>query len=474
MNHGITVTEQATSIGIPIVASIGIPFIPGAAPIQSAESPLPAGEPVLCTSWQEAVEKLGYSDDWKKYNICEAMYSHFVLYGKQPVIFCNLLDLDTMSSTATAADVPVLENRALLPLEAINDETLIVKEAGGTGSPLVKGTDYDTFYSGENLIIELLTASSAYGADAVFAGYRTVTPESVTPTVVATGVENIEKCMTSVGVVPDLIVAPGYSEDPVVAAVMATKAAGINTIFRAKALIDISSSAAGGAESYTAAVALKGTNNLVDENQILCWPKLRLGNRVFHMSTQLAGLIATVDTLNTGIPYESPSNKAFKANGMLLDSGQAINLTLAQANVLNANGILTGLNFMGGWVAWGNYTACYPINNDVKDIFIPVSRMFDWVGNTVVRTFWGRLDKPMNRRLIDNIVDTCNIWLNGIVGAGYLLGARVETREEDNPLTDLMAGIIRVRIYITPPSPAQEIVFMLEYDVRYVESALAA
>ena len=39
--------------------------------------------------------------------------------------------------------------------------------------------------------------------------------------------------------------------------------------------------------------------------------------------------------------------------------------------------------------------------------------MFDWVGNTLIRTFWSKLDRPMNRRLIDNILDTGNIWLNG-------------------------------------------------------------
>jgi phage tail sheath protein FI len=98
--------------------------------------------------------------------------------------------------------------------------------------------------------------------------------------------------------------------------------------------------------------------------------------------------------------------------------------------------------------------------------------MFGWVGKTLIKTFWGKLDKPMNRRLIDTVIDTCNIWLNGLVGNEYVLGARAEFRESENPLTDLMAGIIRIHIYITPPSPAQEIDFLLEYDVEYLTSAL--
>lgn len=67
-----------------------------------------------------------------------------------------------------------------------------------------------------------------------------------------------------------------------------------------------------------------------------------------------------------------------------------------------------------------------------------------------------------------------SIWLNGLVGSGYLLGARVEMLEDENPLQNLMAGIIKFHIAMTPPSPAQEIDFVLEYDASYVTSALTA
>ena len=88
--------------------------------------------------------------------------------------------------------------------------------------------------------------------------------------------------------------------------------------------------------------------------------------------------------------------------------------------------------------------------------------------------FRSKLDKPMNRRLIDSILDTCNIWLAGLVGTERLLGARAEMLESENNLLDLMAGILHIHIYITPPSPMQQCDFILEYDTSYVESALAA
>ena len=473
LNHGVYVSEQETSVSTPIVATSGVPFVIGAAPVQSAESPAAAGKPVMAISWGEAVEKLGYSDDWEAYPLCEFMYSHFQLFGCQPVIFCNILDPSSMKESVAAADIAVADHKAMLPIEAIDDATLVVKAAGGTGDAYVKDTDYSTYYYGENLVIELLADGQGYAAEEVNIAYNKVTPASVTDTEVATGLESIELCMTTLGVVPDMICAPGHSQAASVAAVMATKAAGINGLFRAKALIDIDSSSSG-ATTYDAAITKKGSNNFVDENEIVCWPMFGLDTYKFHASTQIAGLMAQVDTGNGGCPYESPSNKNIQCDRMILDDGTEVNLTLAQANMLNANGIVTGLNFMGGWVAWGNYTACYPGSTDVKDYFIPVSRMFDWVGNTVIQTCWNKVDAPMNRRLLDTIMDTVSIWLNGLVGSGYLLGARVEMLEDENPLQNLMAGIIKFHIAMTPPSPAQEIDFVLEYDASYVTSALTA
>ncbi len=294
---------------------------------------------------------------------------------------------------------------------------------------------------------------------------------------IAEGVAQVDACMTAVGVVPDLLLAPGWSQEPVIAALLAAKAAGINGLFGAKALIDCDSGE-GGVRDYSELTAYKNNNNFVDVNQIVCWPMVKLGDYRFHLSTQLAGLIASVDGGNGGVPYESPSNtnKKLQIDGCCLADGTEVNLTWDQVNLIAGSwGVVTAVNFLSlGWTAKGNYTACFPGNTDVKDQFIPVSRMFDWVGNTLIRTFWVKLDDPMNRRLIDTILDTCNIWLNGLVGSGYLLGARAAYLESENAETDLMAGILHFHIYITPPSPMQACDFTLEYDVNALSSALAA
>ena len=474
-NLGVHVYEKATAVSIPMVAEVSIPFVVGLAPVQSAVKPAKPNVPVLCTSWDEAVEKLGFSYDWKTYTLCEFIYSHFRLYGCQPVIFCNVLDSSGMRKAAEAAEHEVSEHRVTLPYATVSDDSLVVK-TGAEGDALMRDEDYSVLYDEgkDACIIELLETGNAYDAKTLHISRAELDPGQVTAADIAEGLSQVDACMTTVGTIPDLICAPGWSHNSVVAAVMAAKAAAVNGLFRAKALVDCDSGK-DGVREYSGLLSYKEKNNLVDENQILCWPMVRLGEYRFHMSTHLAGLMATVDAGNAGVPYESPSNKRFQIDGCCLEDGTEVNLTWEQVQlVAGSYGMVTALNFLSmGWTAKGNYTACYPANTDVKDQFIPVSRMFDFVTNTVIRTFWSKLDKPMNRRLIDTILDTCNIWLNGLVSQEYLLGARVEFREEENSLVDLTAGIIRLHVYLTPPSPMVECDFTLEYDAGYVTSALS-
>ena len=55
-----------------------------------------------------------------------------------------------------------------------------------------------------------------------------------------------------------------------------------------------------------------------------------------------------------------------------------------------------------------------------------------------------------------------------------ILGGRVEVLPEENPTTDLMDGIIRFHVYATPPGPARELDFIIEYDPAYLETLFSA
>lgn len=470
-NHGVFIAERGTAVSTPVAVETGIPFVIGLSPINVAEHPAAVGVPVLCTSFSEFADKLGYCDNWADYPLCEFAYSHFKLFGMQPAIFVNLLDPTTMNTSVAAADITLTNHKAALVAAAIDDDNLVVKQQGGSGTAYVKDTDYVVYPDEDGVMtVEVLSTGSCYSASKLNIAYKKVTPASVNASAVATGMETVDLCMTGLGLVPDVICAPGFSENSAVSALMAAKAESINGMFKAVALIDISTTAA---DDYSEVTTAKSNANLNSKMEIPCWPMCKLDTLKFHMSTLLAGVLASTD-YEYGAPYASPSNRSIPIDGLILADGTEVNLTLAQANILNANGVLTALNFMGGFKIWGNYTAAYPDSTDVKNYFIPIRRMFNWVGATLIRTFWAKLDGPLTRVLIDSVVDTANIWMNGLAGSGYILGGRVVYASEDNPDTSLMAGIIKLHVYMTPPSPMQELDFELEYDVSYVEAAFAS
>lgn len=474
-NFGIYASEKATSISTPIKADVGVPIFVGTAPIQAATSPGPVGRPILATSYDEAVAKLGFTKDWKTYTLCECIYSHFQLFGAQPAIFVNVLDPHQNATALTEQEYQVIDHRAEIPFETLLEQ-LSVKSASEEDAELTIDEDFTVVYDDGVCTIELLSGSEHYDTATILkVSGRKVVATNVNKENIIEGLNQVDACLSAVAIVPDLILAPGYSHESDVAAVMAAKAASISGLFSGKALIDISTKKEGGVTEYSELANYKSRQNLVSEDEIVCWPLVALGDDVYHMSVQLAGLMAITDYNNGGVPYEAASNLNYQMDRAVLEDGTEVDLTLEQANIVRTNGIVTALNFMNnGWVSWGTYTGCAPGNTDIKDYIYPISRTIDFVKNTVIRTFWSKVDRPLTRVLIDNIVTTCNIWLGGLVGSQQLLGARAVLESAENPLTDLMAGRVKIHIYLAPPPPMHECDFIVEYDVNYITEAFSA
>ncbi|NTU28851.1 phage tail sheath family protein [Brevibacillus sp. HB1.1] len=483
MRHGVYVREVPTSVLPPATASASLPVVFGTAPIHlSKRDKAPVNEPILCYSYAEAVEALGYNEDWKAYTLCEMMYSHFQLFQQGPVVFINVLDPAKHKKEVSDSSVSLVKGAATINQAGVLLPSLVVKLTSA-GQPLVKGTDYVAAFDNDgSIVINRIDGGAITESQTTLTvSYTQLDPTSVTSADVIggvdassgslTGLELVQQVFPRFRLLPGLLLAPGWSQDPVVGAVMKAKSTNINGHFRCMALLDIPTDTV---KKYTDAPAWKEQNNYTAETQAVCYPKLKLGDYVFHQSTQLAGVISTVDEKNEGVPYESPSNKPYQATGAVLDDGAEVLLGIDQANYLNGQGIVAPLNFVGGWKCWGNRTAAYPAVTDPVKSFIPVRRMFDWIGNSLILTFWQKVDDPTNKRLVQTVVDSVNIWLNGLQAAGYILGGRVEFLKSENPTTDLMNGTLRFHVFVTPPSPAEEIQFPLEYDPSYLGGLFAA
>ncbi len=474
LKHGINTYKDDTGIVAVQTAAVGIPFYIGAAPCHLGKGY--AGKPQYATTFSEAKELLGYSTEWRgadgspKWSLCQAMYAHFMLVGVSPAIFYNLYDPAKHKKSVGAGEFPLSDHVAELPLDAVINDNLIVKAEEG-GEPLILDVDYDVYYSDNALCVELLETSDKYmTADKLIIAYDEADISGITAQDVEMAVEEIEKCRSVVGIVPDLICAPGWSCNPTVASVMAAKAPSINGLFRAKAVVDLDT---GTADDYSKVLEAKTNGGYTSEDMIVCWPMVRNGDYIFDLSVIVCALIARVDSGNGDCPYESPSNKDVPLTGALTANGTEINLSLPQADIISVtDGIVTVIN-NGGWTLWGNYLACFPKISDVAKMFICTNRTQDWLCNTFINTFWQYIDKPLTPALRDAIINAYNSWLNGLTAEGKLYGGQIEYIQELNPLTSLMAGIFRLDTKAASPIPAQQIDMHIQYSVDMLTAAMA-
>lgn len=470
--HGVKASEVATSVITPVSTTAGLPVVFGTAPVHLTSDPKAyVNKPVICYSWDEAVAALGYSEDWDKYTLSEVMYSQFKLYGVSPVVFVNVLDPTKHKKSQKDTTGRAVSDHQLVVEAPVLLDTLAVKESSASEAAKL-GTDYTAAYDDDGkLVITLLEDGALYSKATLILEYDAVDATAVTSADIiggassdgtSKGLELLDQIYTMFSMVPGIVLAPGFSEDPTVASVMKSKALNITDLFRCIVLTDVDTAKC---KSYQDVNAWKKTNSYTGKNQVVCWPCVKNGDMVFHFSTHLLGVIGAMDAGNTDVPYQSPSNQDMQITGLCLKDGTEVMLSLAQANLLNSQGVVTAINFTGGWKSWGNYTGAYPSTTDVKDTFICVRRMFDWQYQTFILTYWQEVDAPLTPRLIKAIVGSERIRLNGLVSRGYLLGADISFLESENPTTDLLQGIIRFHTTMTPPVPAQDVEDILEYNV---------
>lgn len=477
MGHGVEVNEVPTGVKPPVKISAGLPVYFGTAPITSVDA-TNVNKPKLCATLADFEAAFGaLSDDFDSWTLHEAGKAHFSVYSVAPIVCVNVLDPANAAHKQNVADeAHVLVNGVvtLAPLGVI-ESSVVVKKAAAV---LVLNTDYTLAFDDDGfLVISYVAGGALIATDAITVSYDKLKPSGVVANDIVggyaagayTGLEVIEQVYPALRLVPGFILAPNWSSTPAVAARMAVKAASINGAFRAEALCDLTTDKATIAD-YSAAPAWKTANGFTSVDMVPLWPKFKNGDDVYHASTIMACVANVTDSDNDNIPFASPSNKPVIGTAAVLDDGTEVLLTRPQANTLNDQGIVTLLNGFNGWRLWGNRTAGYPASTDPKDTFIPIRRMFNWIGNTIILTTDANVDDPTNRRLIDLVNGTLTSFINGLIAVGALVDGKIEFRSDENPTTDLADGIVRWHVTLTPPSPGQELEFTLEYD----PSALAA
>ncbi len=478
-NHGVRVQEQATSLTAPIIGTAGLQVIIGTAPVNLAANPYKATNvPMIAYNFKEAAQQLGYSDDFKNYTLCQSMDACFRVFNVAPIILINVLDPTKHKKVNEDVTVKIESMQAIVQVKGILSDTIEVM-SGET--KLDAGTDYITTFNDDGyLIISLIAGGKGVGAvelnvksssidptkveeNDIIGGYNASTGEE-------SGIELIRHIYPKFGMIPGLLLAPGWSQKPNVGAVLAAKCEEINGVFTCECLLDMDCSA-DGATKYTDCNEWKNKHGYINKHAALLWLQVKVGTKQYAYSAIFGALIAYMDANNDDVPSLSPSNRLIGITGVCLEDGTEVNLDQTQANLLNGQGIITAIN-MNGWRSWGNNTACYPANTDPKDRWLCCRRFFSWWANHFILTYFQNVDDPSDYRLIESIVDSENIRGNSYVSQGKCAGARIEFNEDENPITDTLNGKIQFHQYLAPYTPAEDILNVLEFDPDMLSAAL--
>lgn len=479
-NHGIRIEEQATSIVAPITGSAGLQVVIGTAPINLAKDPYSVTNvPLIAYSFSEAASQLGYSDDFKKFTLCQSMDASFRIFNVAPIIFINVLDPKKHKKDNTEASVNVVAKQAKLEEDGILLDTLVVKDGATT---LAKNEDYITSFTDDGkVLVSLIEGSSHAGASTLTVKSTSIDPSAVkakdiiggydAATDKESGLELIRQVYPRFNMTPGLLLAPGWSQIPEVGIVLGSKCSEINGVFSCECVLDLDSSSTG-AKKYSAVGEWKNKNGYTNKHSIVLWPQVKVGKKQYAFSAIFAALTAYTDASNDDVPNLSPSNKMAKITGLVLDDGTEVTLDQNQANLLNSQGIITAIN-VNGWRTWGNNTAAYPGVTDPKDRWFCCRRFFSWWGNSFIMTYFQKVDDPANYRLIESIVDSENIRGNSYVSQGKCAGAKIVFEEKDNQITDILNGKIKFRQYLAPYTPAEDILNVLEFAPSMLAAAIS-
>lgn len=480
--HGVRVEEQATTMNTPVTGTSGLQVIIGTAPVHTRSNGKElVNRPVLANSYEEAVELLGYDDNWEKYTICQSMFAS-KSYNVFPIVFINVLNPETDVKELGTAEWDCSKKK-----EYVFSSGDVVRDSVRVSSGeevLSEGTDYIISVSDAGMItVSLLGGSSYYSSDKLSVDAKEISfdEDEMVMKVVGGYSSNSGKnsgisCVNDVfpmhQLTPGLILAPGFSHHPEVSVALQAATVNINGEFSANAVIDIDCSESGAVKCADFA-AQKEAQCVVSEQAIAVWPKVKSGERELYYSALYAAAVAYTDAANGDVPNLSPSNKSIAISAAILENGEEVRIDKQTANnYVNAYGGVTAINY-GGWKMWGNNTAAYPASKDPKDRWICARRFFNYYRNHLILTMAEKVDDLGNFRLIEGICDNENVWFNSMRSQLYVAGGTVSYNVDENPIGNIMDGHMVFHVKLATYLPAEDILFKLEFDPTILQDALA-
>ncbi|AMW99311.1 phage tail sheath family protein [Rummeliibacillus stabekisii] len=476
--HGVYSTETP-STEPPTVTKNGVQFVVGVAPIHLAKEPK-VNEIVIAESIDDVKKFLGYSDDFA-FGTSESAFASFEVAKVAPVVFVNVLDPEKHVTAEKTETVTITKNGAFLKSKRALLGTVTLKSIDDSKT-FIEDTDYTIAYDANYQAIIYPIASStnlATGVE-VKVTFKEVDVEAVTvsdilggydaSTSVTTGLELVRKVYPRYAVRPDILLAPGFSQNPIIKTALEAKTANISGVFKARTFTDIDTKTA---KTYEQAQSWKEDNLYTDMRNTVLWPKVKKDGKILNYSSYLAAFrSAQIANDEDNLPVESFSNKEIGVDAFVLEDGTEVYLEHEEANALNGAGIVTGLQWGGVLRSWGNNTALYPKSVVAQDRFSMVRDALDWYANSFITEFFDKVDDLTNMRLIESITDEENARLSVLVGKGRVAGAEISFSTIKNSVAQILNGQIYFDRKVAFFTPAEVIQDEVTFDPTFIETAI--
>ena len=457
--HGAYGNVQAVGTRMSAKSRSAIVYI-GTAPVHlTAGGAENVNKPILVNNMAEARKYFGYSDDWAKYTLCEAMYVHFEYKGVGPLVLINVFD-PAVHKAEEGGSVSLTPANGRITIA--NAESIIMDSVSVPGK--VSGKDYTIAYDQKKKVMILTELTSgALGTSAVSITYDIADAAMVDAEDVIgesdgeglnTGLYAIKNVYQATGYIPSYLVAPGFSEIPAVHDAMYALSQKINGHWDAYLMSDIPLVNDGTTLTLTTADTWKQANGYNKENETVSFPVIKgTDGNIYHFSVLRAANLQALLMENDGIPYRSPSNT---------DCGIIENLYFGESvkgrvfddeiinEKLNKHGIASATYVGGRWALWGAHSADYNyIDGDEINVAETNRMMLYYISNDFQHRRMRDVDKPMTANDIKAIVSEEQARLDALVKIGALTYGEVRLDASADAKSDMMMGDFRFSFRIT-------------------------
>lgn len=483
--HGAYGITEAVSSRLSETAGAAV-VVFGTAPVgQVAGGGANVNKPIVVRNIAEARSAFGYSDDWAKYTLCEAFHVFFEVNSIGPLVVVNVLDPAThKKSTETSKSLTPKNGRVVIA----GAEDAILDTLTVTGKVL--GTDYTAVYDAERKAIVLTEVTAGgLGITALTIKYTEMDASAVSASDVIgstddmglnTGLYAVKNVYNVTGMIPAYLLAPGFSSDVSVHAMMKTLSQKISGHWDAWIFADLPIvNGEGAAITLATAATFKEANGYTAENESVYFPMAKgTDGKKYHLATIAAANFLVMLDAYGDLPYHTASN-----------TGAAVieNLYMGEGNegrvyddeiinkYLNKYGINSAAYVSGRWVIWGAHAADYNQDNkSAVNVAETTRMMLYYISNDFQARRNGDVDMPLTANDIASIVSEEQSRLDALVQIGALTYGEAHLNAEMMTHADLVSGDWAFTFNVTTTPLAKSLTAVVNWVEDGFETYFAA